>query len=369
MSLSAFELCVHGAACGLFLLLAGLTWRDRRQSKSGPLGAVLMLGAAASSVNSVLGFEHGVFWRAPVLALAAGSPAVFWLWARVVFDDGFVQRAWHAALWGLLAGGELVSAYGGATWPRLGLVADTLVQLAALGLAVLAAAQTMVTRRGDLVMGRRRLRVVVLLGAVLFISIDAIYSSGLGRLALKPAALDAIRTAGLCALAVLAAWSLLQVAPIGAAAAVLPQSREDATRGAKPKATPQDVNPLLLNRLEQLMTKERIFRQEGMTIGALASRLSVPEDRLRRAINEGLGYRNFNAFINHYRLEDAKAALSDPSQRDVPILTIAMDAGFQSLGPFNRAFKADTGMTPTEYRQTARSGPATDALPSSEGDR
>jgi AraC-like DNA-binding protein len=37
----------------------------------------------------------------------------------------------------------------------------------------------------------------------------------------------------------------------------------------------------------------------------------------------------------------------------VPILTIAMDAGFQSLGPFNRAFKADTGLTPTEFRRLA----------------
>jgi AraC-like DNA-binding protein len=122
---------------------------------------------------------------------------------------------------------------------------------------------------------------------------------------------------------------------------------------------------LLLRRLEQLMTKERIFRQEGMTIGALASRLAVSEERLRRAINEGLGYRNFNAFINHYRLEDAKAALSDPSQRDVPVLTIAMDAGFQTLGLFNRAFKADTGMTPTEYRK-GRNAPPADASPSSE---
>jgi AraC-like DNA-binding protein len=30
-----------------------------------------------------------------------------------------------------------------------------------------------------------------------------------------------------------------------------------------------------------------------------------------------------------------------------------MDAGFQSIGPFNRAFKADTGMTPTEFRRHA----------------
>jgi AraC-like DNA-binding protein len=139
---------------------------------------------------------------------------------------------------------------------------------------------------------------------------------------------------------------------------VLPRSEGDAPLASEPKTTPQAVNPSLLSRLEQLMTKERIFRQEGMTIGALASRLAVPEERLRRAINEGLGYRNFNAFINHYRLE---AALSDPSQHDVPVLTIAMDAGFQSLGPFNRAFKADTGTTPTEYRRLARSAPSADA--------
>ena len=45
------------------------------------------------------------------------------------------------------------------------------------------------------------------------------------------------------------------------------------------------------------------------------------------------------------------AALRDPLQAEVPILTIALDAGFQSLGPFNRAFKAETGLTPSDYRR------------------
>jgi AraC-like DNA-binding protein len=44
-------------------------------------------------------------------------------------------------------------------------------------------------------------------------------------------------------------------------------------------------------------------------------------------------------------------ALADPAQEAVPILTIALDAGFQSLGPFNRAFKTQTGMTPSEFRR------------------
>jgi AraC-like DNA-binding protein len=109
----------------------------------------------------------------------------------------------------------------------------------------------------------------------------------------------------------------------------------------------------LVRRLERFMTSERGYRQEGLTIGALAAKLDLPEYRLRQVINEGLGHRNFNAFLNRYRIEEAKAALGDPEQREVPILTIALDAGFQSVGPFNRAFKTETGVTPTEFRRRA----------------
>ena len=52
---------------------------------------------------------------------------------------------------------------------------------------------------------------------------------------------------------------------------------------------------------------------------------------------------------------EAMAALADPGQAEVPILTIALDSGFQSIGPFNRAFKAQTGVTPTAYRKQAES--------------
>ena len=107
----------------------------------------------------------------------------------------------------------------------------------------------------------------------------------------------------------------------------------------------------LLDALMRLMSDERIYRHEGVTIGTLATKLAVPEYRLRRLINRQLGYRNFNVFLNNHRIEEAKAALADPSQAEVPVITIAMDAGFQSLGPFNRAFKATTGVTPTEYRR------------------
>ena len=99
------------------------------------------------------------------------------------------------------------------------------------------------------------------------------------------------------------------------------------------------------------MEHDKVYREEGLSIGGLAGKLAIPEHGLRRLINQRLGYRNFNAFLNFYRLDDVMAALADPAQEAVPILTIALDAGFQSLGPFNRAFKTQTGMTPSEFRR------------------
>jgi len=124
-----------------------------------------------------------------------------------------------------------------------------------------------------------------------------------------------------------------------------------------PETTPTPLPPAepvdhgLLAALEQAMTVERAYRQDGLTIAALGQKLSLPEHRLRRLINQGLGYRNFNSFLNHYRIAEVKAALADPEQAGVPVLTIALDAGFSSLGPFNRAFKAATGVTPSDYRR------------------
>jgi len=116
-------------------------------------------------------------------------------------------------------------------------------------------------------------------------------------------------------------------------------------------AAQEATDQKLVDALMRLMADERIYRHDNVTIGMLATRLAIPEYRLRRLINQRLGYRNFNVFLNEHRIAEAKAALADPSQAEVPVITIAMDAGFQSLGPFNRAFKADTGITPTEYRR------------------
>ena len=135
------------------------------------------------------------------------------------------------------------------------------------------------------------------------------------------------------------------------------QSQRDvASQRAMHRALKESM-PVLAAALDRLIQEDRLYRDERLSVSSLALKLKLPEHRLRRLINQQLGHRNFNAFVNRWRLAEAKAALADPAQLATPISTIALDAGFGSLGPFNRAFKADTGLTPTEYRaQAAHAG-------------
>ena len=91
-------------------------------------------------------------------------------------------------------------------------------------------------------------------------------------------------------------------------------------------------------------------------VGRLAAELAVPEHRLRQLINQRLGHRNFAAWLNGHRVEAARERLADPALVALPVLTIAMDLGYGSIAPFNRAFREATGMTPTDFRRQALAG-------------
>lgn len=112
-----------------------------------------------------------------------------------------------------------------------------------------------------------------------------------------------------------------------------------------------DVNPQIIAKLTKLLADEKIYRTEGLTIGRLAEMLKEQEYRVRRTINGQLGFRNFNDFINKYRVQEACSILEEPEKANLTILEIAYSLGYQSIGPFNKAFKDQTGITPTAYRK------------------
>ncbi len=121
-------------------------------------------------------------------------------------------------------------------------------------------------------------------------------------------------------------------------------------RGARVKEL-GSVEKSELELILAVMEIDKLFRRTNLSITALAEQLDIPVHRLRSHINTQLGYRNFNDFLNYYRVEDVSEKLSSNEMARVPILNIAMDSGYQSLTTFNKAFKALKGVTPKEYRR------------------
>jgi len=93
-----------------------------------------------------------------------------------------------------------------------------------------------------------------------------------------------------------------------------------------------------------------LYTINGLSISQLAAELGMPVYQLRQLINVELGFDNFSHFVNSYRIPAVCARLADPKDSDKPVLTLALDAGFNSIAPFNRAFKQSLGMTPSQYR-------------------
>ena len=108
------------------------------------------------------------------------------------------------------------------------------------------------------------------------------------------------------------------------------------------------LDETLKEKLLYTMEIKKLYITEGLTIRTLALEMNEYEYKLRKLINEGLGYKNFNEFLNKYRVGEASELLLTT---DLPVIRIAMDIGYSSLAPFNKAFKEITGMTPTEYRK------------------
>ena len=350
-SLTQIDLALRGAGMALACLLAALFGFSRARPAA-LFGMLFALGVAGYLTCSWPGFPRTAgLWRWPIIALCLVVPALFWLFARALFEDDFQPgRREAGAVLALLMLGVAMQALG--TGPER-LVAGLALRLCGLALVAHAIWVVMRGRAVDLVERRRRFRAPFVVLSGLYVAMVGITEIVLAN-APAPIGLSALNALGILVLifASMAYFTGLRaevIAPSPAAPATVAPRTE--------RATPSAEGDALLARLRDLMEHDRAHRTEGLTIGTLAEKLGTQEYVLRRLINGRLGYRNFPAFLNSYRLAEAKAALADPAQADVPILTIALDAGFASLGPFNRAFKIETGVTPSEFRRAAAGHP------------
>ncbi len=104
-----------------------------------------------------------------------------------------------------------------------------------------------------------------------------------------------------------------------------------------------------LSDLLQLMEQEKPYTDSELTLSQLANMLSITPHNLSEILNTQIN-QNFFDFVNQYRVEEVKKALTDPVKQHFTILAIGFDAGFNSKTAFNTIFKKYTNMTPSEYK-------------------
>lgn len=341
--LEQLDQMARGGSIVLLALWAWILMRDHRQQFAARLAVVMIIAIICFLVVTSQPYVRPTISGFVLGLCGSSTPGIFWLFAKAWFNDEQRLRRGDLALVLLATVNNVVMQVSYPDGGIVNLIAGAIFRVSMLSFAAAGVWEAWRGREGDLIESRRRLRprLVVAVGAyVVLIALTEIAVHNLGM----PYWLIGMVTSGIVVITFLfcaAMFGMRQADLFG------PDS------SARTATVKPAIDGSLAEKLRNHMQRELVWRDEGLTIAALAAQLGEQEYRLRRTINGQLGHRNFSAFLNGYRIAEVKAALTDPSQRDVPIITIALDAGFGSLGPFNRAFREAEGMTPSEFRARA----------------
>ncbi|MEM7000259.1 MAG: helix-turn-helix domain-containing protein [Pseudomonadota bacterium] len=300
-------------------------------------------------------------WHPLMNVLRNASAAWFMLMCHGIFRDGErLPRVLFAVIAVQLFLEEPIewiigTDWGPANWVTLvHEVVPSLFQLSYVGISFY---WTIGGMHADLDQNRRRIRVFVL---VIFTS-QVLLSLGVERVAMGfgwiPWAWQYpihVVFIGMSALfTTVLVFIMMSPQPLAVLVPVPGRRPGQAATATSPPDAVDDAAEFDMQRIQTALAEERVYRQNGLTVAGLAEHVGLPEYRLRNLVHEHLQFRNFNALLHHYRIADVVQALEDPEQRQTPILTLALSAGYLSINPFNRAFREIYGLPPSEYRRQA----------------
>ncbi|WP_240220559.1 AraC family transcriptional regulator [Rheinheimera hassiensis] len=334
------DLFFRFAAVGQLILLVLLLWRSKVIAAKAATNTLLLCCIAYILLTAPVDDVHYGWLRPPLLLFtdltAYALLAVYWQavhhksllsqlsgWLKVMFSLWLV---WLCYFFLLLQGKGLFHDVHHAI---LLLVLVFVVINAFIGLS------------DDLVERRRRLRIAIIAAGSVYMGLLTLLE--FSPLAIKDNMLFSSFNAGL----------LFAVTTVIAVCRLAGFRSEQQTKVAEPikQIAASEVHSESAE-AKQLKSKMAagLYRINGLNISQLAAELGIPVYQLRQLINVELGFDNFSHFINSYRIPAVCARLADPKDNDKPVLTLALDAGFNSIAPFNRVFKQSLGMTPSQYR-------------------
>ncbi|ODU32524.1 MAG: hypothetical protein ABS97_15390 [Lysobacteraceae bacterium SCN 69-320] len=347
----ATTMIAMAVATALLSLLALLTRKNKRDAE---ILFAIVSGSLAISLLSpwMAGAPEWMKW-----AVAVGGSSTcngFWLVSRALFrgDGGvrFRHVAMAASVALLIAVHRGNAMHGEASPTALLVVTDALLTLTSTSLLALTFLEPLRGGSSQWTPSERRLR----LGFMATYGGSILSTTLLGALADAFPALQPVR-AGVVALCASGMIGITHFAlRCRRRAPLLPHRRNDPPT-EKAVAAPGEDDARLIALLQHHLDVLQIYREADLRVAELAVRLGTVEHRLSKLIGQQMGEKNFNQLLNRYRIAHACRLLA---VRDGPgnILQISAESGFASLGPFNRAFKALMGCTPSVYRARCLEG-------------
>lgn len=330
-----------GSITMLLFIAIHLVWTGHR--KPDVFFAIIMcLTTAAEVVSSVPVMEASIPEVARLAAPVGAWHTIFlWWFALALFEDGFQIRPWH------LTPAIVLVALKASALPLVQILSvqhsETLIIFLNIGLFVHILVRAVFDYSSDLVDERRRFRMAV----TSVVPTVALFITGAELYELyRP--VDARICVLHCAATLLVSFVfglwLTRVHDI-----IFSSVERD---NIHPRKDVSAVDRIELEKLKQLVEAGTLL-EIGTTVGSLADQMGLPEHRLRKLINNGLGYRNFASFLHDHRISEAKRRLADPALAREQIIQHAFSLGYASLAPFNRAFRERVGLSPTQFREQA----------------
>ncbi|WP_462251721.1 helix-turn-helix transcriptional regulator [Ekhidna sp.] len=125
--------------------------------------------------------------------------------------------------------------------------------------------------------------------------------------------------------------------------------RNDRELAIKTNSTPIDLAKLkdISDTLKEAMLNEKLYKDQELSLHSIAKHLGIKSYLISRSLKE-IENKRFNDFVNEYRVNEVKELLKDPNNSRFTLLSIAMDAGFNSKSSFHRAVKKQLGILPSE---------------------
>jgi len=357
------ELFFSAAGAGACIALMMLILKDFSHSIAARAFLVLIFGAFVHLCHN---------WLPPSLSahaymIESATPAFFWISCRLIFQEGKELPAFGStiAVYSFIApiAKYLITFYLGYVPNWLELLGREIPQWFEYALIIMGIIALLRGRDDDMVESRRRLRWAIMGAAGLSLG-WAVFSFNLkfGSAASRVLAIDVS--------ILIIIWFLFkgrrdiwgkEPIELDEGSQYAPSIKEEVfdTRVASvaqsessqdievADSVPEQESEALKHM--KIMMVEGFYRRENLTLKDLAKAMALPEYKVRAVINKELGYRNFNEFINEYRIKEAAERLIN--EPETPISNIALDVGYRTLSSFNRAFRKEKETTPTAFRE------------------